>query len=33
MKDRMTLAMIEAAEVDGRLTAGGSVVEYTGGRE
>jgi len=31
MKDRMTLAMIEAAEADGRLTAGGSVVEYTGG--
>jgi cysteine synthase len=31
MKDRMALAMIEAAEADGRLTAGGSVVEYTGG--
>ena len=31
MKDRMALAMIEAAEVDGRLTAEGSVVEYTGG--
>ena len=31
MKDRMALAMIEAAETDGRLTAGGSVVEYTGG--
>jgi cysteine synthase A len=31
MKDRMALAMIEAAESDGRLTAGGSVVEYTGG--
>ena len=31
MKDRMTLAMIEAAEADGRLIAGGSVVEYTGG--
>jgi cysteine synthase A len=31
MKDRMTLAMIEAAEADGRLTADGSVVEYTGG--
>jgi cysteine synthase len=31
MKDRMALAMIEAAEVDGRLAAGGSVVEYTGG--
>jgi cysteine synthase A len=31
MKDRMALAMIEAAEADGRLTPGGSVVEYTGG--
>ncbi len=31
MKDRMALAMIEAAEKDGRLEAGGSVVEYTGG--
>ena len=31
MKDRMALAMIEAAEADGRLTAGGSVGEYTGG--
>jgi cysteine synthase A len=31
MKDRMTLAMIEAAEANGRLTTGGSVVEYTGG--
>jgi cysteine synthase A len=31
MKDRMALAMIEAAERDGRLTANGSVVEYTGG--
>jgi len=31
MKDRMALAMIEAAEADGRLQAGGSVVEYTGG--
>ncbi|MGB7848958.1 MAG: cysteine synthase family protein [Candidatus Acidiferrum sp.] len=31
MKDRMALAMIEAAEDDGRLTPGGSVVEYTGG--
>jgi cysteine synthase A len=31
MKDRMALAMIEAAEVDGRLKPGGSVVEYTGG--
>ena len=31
MKDRMALAMIEAPEADGRLAAGGSVVEYTGG--
>jgi len=31
MKDRMALAMIETAEADGRLKAGGSVVEYTGG--
>jgi len=31
MKDRMALAMIEAAEADGHLKAGGSVVEYTGG--
>jgi cysteine synthase A len=31
MKDRMALAMVEAAESDGRLQAGGSVVEYTGG--
>jgi cysteine synthase A len=31
MKDRMALAMIEAAENDGRLKPGGSVVEYTGG--
>src|SRR6187200_2029487 len=31
MKDRMALAMIAAAEADGRLGAGGSVVEYTGG--
>jgi cysteine synthase A len=31
MKDRMALAMIEAAEADGRLVKGGSVVEYTGG--
>src|ERR1700737_4788096 len=31
MKDRMALAMIGAAEGDGRLTAHGSVVEYTGG--
>lgn len=31
MKDRMALAMIEAAEADGRLKPGGSVIEYTGG--
>jgi cysteine synthase A len=31
MKDRMALAMIEAAEADGRLSANGAVVEYTGG--
>lgn len=31
MKDRMALAMVEAAEEDGRLRSGGSVVEYTGG--
>ena len=31
MKDRMALAMIEAAEADGRLKAGGCVVEYTAG--
>ena len=31
MKDRMALAMIEEAEKDGRLQAGGRVVEYTGG--
>lgn len=31
MKDRMALAMIEAAEADGRLPPGGAVVEYTGG--
>lgn len=31
MKDRMALAMVEAAEADGRLGPGGSVVEYTGG--
>jgi len=30
-KDRMALAMIEAAERDGRLVAGQPVVEYTGG--
>ena len=27
----MALAMIEAAEADGRLKPGGAVVEYTGG--
>lgn len=31
MKDRMALAMIEAAERSGRLTPGQRVVEYTGG--
>lgn len=31
MKDRQALAMIEAAEADGRLRPGGAVVEYTGG--
>ena len=31
MKDRAALAMIEAAEADGRLGPGGNVVEYTGG--
>lgn len=31
MKDRMALAMIEAAEADGRLRPGGNVVEYTAG--
>jgi cysteine synthase A len=31
MKDRMALAMIEAAEADGRLPQDGPVVEYTGG--
>jgi cysteine synthase A len=31
MKDRMALAMIGAAEADGRLKKGGCVVEYTGG--
>jgi cysteine synthase len=31
MKDRMALAMIKAAEADGRLRADGCVVEYTGG--
>ena len=31
MKDRMALAMVEAAEADGRLKPGGAVVEYTAG--
>src|SRR5215472_9243199 len=31
MKDRMALAMIAAAEADGRLAPGQPVVEYTGG--
>jgi cysteine synthase len=31
MKDRQALAMIEAAEADGRLKPSGAVVEYTGG--
>jgi cysteine synthase A len=31
MKDRMAIAVIEAAEADGRLPPGGTVVEYTGG--
>jgi cysteine synthase A len=31
MKDRMALAMVEAARADGRLEPGGAVVEYTGG--
>jgi cysteine synthase len=31
MKDRMALAMVEAAEAYGRLRPGGFVVEYTGG--
>jgi cysteine synthase A len=31
MKDRMALAMVEAAEADRRLEPGGAVVEYTGG--
>lgn len=32
MKNRTALAMVEAAEKDGRLRPGGSVVEYAGGR-
>ncbi|AFU00418.1 PLP-dependent cysteine synthase family protein [Nocardia brasiliensis] len=31
MKDRMAQAMVSAAEADGRLRPGGTVVEYTGG--
>ena len=31
MKDRMALAAVNAAEADGRLRPGGTVVEYTGG--
>ena len=31
MKDRMALASVEAAERDGRLQPGGTVVEWTGG--
>ena len=31
MKDRMARAVVEAAEADGRLRPGGTVVEYTGG--
>ena len=31
MKDRMALAMIEAADAGGPVTTGGSVVENTGG--
>src|SRR6187397_1881974 len=31
MKDRMALAVISRAAEDGRLPAGGTVVEYTGG--
>jgi cysteine synthase A len=31
MKDRMALAMIDAAERDGRLRPGGEIVEFTGG--
>jgi len=31
MKDRMARAVVEAAEKDGRLPAGGTVVEYTAG--
>ncbi|HEV2390442.1 MAG TPA: cysteine synthase family protein [Nitrososphaerales archaeon] len=31
MKDRVAKAMVEAAEADGRLSPGGTVVEYTAG--
>lgn len=31
MKDRAALAMVQAAEADGRLQSSGSVVEYSGG--
>jgi cysteine synthase A len=31
MKDRMAQAMVAAAEADGRLKPGGTIVEYTGG--
>jgi cysteine synthase len=31
MKDRVAMAMVDAAAADGRLTPGGRVVEYTGG--
>ena len=31
LKDGMALAVITRAEADGRLSAGGTVVEYTGG--
>jgi len=31
MKDRVALAMVDRAAADGRLTPGGTVVEYTGG--
>ena len=33
LKDRSALAMIEAAEKDGRLKPGGHVIEYTGGSQ
>jgi cysteine synthase A len=31
MKERLALAAISAAEADGRLRPGGTVIEYTGG--